>query len=153
MATAAERQRRSRAHRRGDHSLCDPARCDGFGPAPAVTAAVTPPPAPAVTPASPPAQAETGAEEKPAGGIETATAAYVEMLGLEAGDPRMILGRIAVQLARRVDDSGALPAAVRELRVLLTQLSEVPGQPGGPVDELRVRRAQRRLDQMLANAS
>lgn len=26
--TAAERQRRSRAHRKGDHSLCDPARCD-----------------------------------------------------------------------------------------------------------------------------
>lgn len=29
MATAAERQRRSRAHKAGNHSLCDPKRCDG----------------------------------------------------------------------------------------------------------------------------
>jgi len=35
--TPAERQRRHRAHKRGDHSLCDPARC---GPTPAT---VTPP--------------------------------------------------------------------------------------------------------------
>lgn len=28
MLTAAERQRRSRAHRNGDHSLCDRGRCD-----------------------------------------------------------------------------------------------------------------------------
>lgn len=34
--TAAERKRRSRAHGRGDHTLCDPARCDGT-----VTPAVT----------------------------------------------------------------------------------------------------------------
>jgi hypothetical protein len=33
--TAAERQQRSRAHKRGDHSACDPARC------PDVTLAVT----------------------------------------------------------------------------------------------------------------
>lgn len=32
MASDAERQRRSRAHRKGDHSLCDPARCDGTTP-------------------------------------------------------------------------------------------------------------------------
>lgn len=29
MTTPAERQRRSRAHRKGDHSLCDVTRCDG----------------------------------------------------------------------------------------------------------------------------
>lgn len=28
MATPAERQRRYRAHKRGDHTLCDPARCN-----------------------------------------------------------------------------------------------------------------------------
>ena len=33
MATAAERQRRYRAHKRGDHSLCDPNRgCNGVTP-------------------------------------------------------------------------------------------------------------------------
>jgi hypothetical protein len=30
-ATSAERQRRYRAHKAGDHSGCDPARCDGTG--------------------------------------------------------------------------------------------------------------------------
>lgn len=53
MLTATERQRRARAHRRGDHSLCDPRReCAGAtaptyipGPAPAPA----PPPAPVAT--------------------------------------------------------------------------------------------------------
>lgn len=31
--TPTERQRRSRAHRKGDHALCDPARCDAVTPA------------------------------------------------------------------------------------------------------------------------
>lgn len=30
--TAAERQRRRRAHAKGDHTLCDPARCDDVTP-------------------------------------------------------------------------------------------------------------------------
>lgn len=30
--TPAERQRRYRAHRRGDHSMCDPSRCNGSSP-------------------------------------------------------------------------------------------------------------------------
>jgi hypothetical protein len=37
-----ERQRRSRAHRKGDHSLCDPARCHGGDVTPGVTKPVTP---------------------------------------------------------------------------------------------------------------
>lgn len=86
-------------------------------------------------------------------GIETATAAFVATLRFPKGDPRELLGQIAVRLARRVDETGALPAAVRELRVLLAQLAEVPGRESGPVDELQARRAQRRLDQILAAAS
>lgn len=80
-----------------------------------------------------------------------AVEAYVGSLGLPAGDPRALMGQIAIRLAQRVDETGALPAAVRELRVLLAQLAEVPGQSAGPVDELRVRRAQRRLDVLLAH--
>lgn len=38
--TAAQRQRRSRAHRAGDHSLCDPSRCLDAPDAP-VTPSVT----------------------------------------------------------------------------------------------------------------
>ncbi len=58
--TAAQRQRRSRAHKAGDHRFCDPLRCvqTAAAAAPAVTAAVTSPavtdslvtPPPAVTP-------------------------------------------------------------------------------------------------------
>nr|MDT0660848.1 hypothetical protein [Micromonospora sp. DSM 115978] len=44
MATAAERQRRSRAHRRGDHSLCDPSRRDCHAPVTAVTPSNAPRP-------------------------------------------------------------------------------------------------------------
>lgn len=46
--SASERQRRSRAHKKGDHSLCDPERCGDVTPpvttvtAPDVTEAVTP---------------------------------------------------------------------------------------------------------------
>lgn len=79
-------------------------------------------------------------------------AAYVASLGHKAGDPRAILGEIAVRLARRVDESGALPAAVRELRVLLSQIGEVPNGPAGVVDEVRVQREQRRIAGLLAQA-
>lgn len=41
-ATDAERARRYRRHRKGDHTLCDPSRCDGTTP---VTDSVTPRPA------------------------------------------------------------------------------------------------------------
>ena len=61
------------------------------------------------------------------------------------------MAQLAIRLAQRVDETGALPAAVRELRVILAQLAEVPGQPAGPLDEQQVRRAQRRVDQILAN--
>lgn len=45
--SAAERQRRSRAHRRGEHDLCDPARCEHVTPP--VTAVTDPDPAAGVT--------------------------------------------------------------------------------------------------------
>ena len=148
MASAAERQRRSRAHRAGDHSLCvDPTRCDPAAPGSVTAGHVTPVTAEPVTGSA----AEPVVEETVGpGGIETAVTAYVEALPYKDGDPRKILGEIAVQLARRVDESGALPAAVRELRVLLVQIGEVPNGPSGFVDEVRVRRAQRRIDAMLA---
>lgn len=86
-------------------------------------------------------------------GIETVVRAYVQSLGHAAGDPRAILGEIAIRLARRVDKSGALPAAVRELRVLLAQLADNPTGPSGKVDDIRVQRAQRRLDALLAQVA
>lgn len=144
--TNAERQRRYRArkkaHEAGDHSLCDASRCQPVTPS---VAAVTAEPEPVVT-AAPDADNDQD-------GIETVVRAYVESLGHPAGDPRAILGEVAIRLARRVDQSGALPAAVRELRVLLAQLAENPNGPSGMVDEVRVRRAQRRLDALLASVA
>lgn len=106
--------------------------------------------APVEVPATPQVPDPAPAEGAAPGGIEQAVTVFVEALAFADGDPRAILGTIAVRLAKRVDESGALPAAVRELRVLLAQISEVPGGPAGPVDEVRVRRAQRRLDQLIA---
>jgi hypothetical protein len=42
---------------------------------------------------------------------------------------------------------------VRELRVLLVQLTEIPNGPSGVVDEVRLRAAQRKLDNILATAA
>jgi hypothetical protein len=100
---------------------------------------------------SPPATPRLADEYR--GGIELAVEAYVESLGYTDGDPRAILGTVAVRLAKRVEESGAVPAAVRELRVLLAQLTEDPNGPAGRVDEVRARRALRRLDQLIAQAS
>lgn len=131
--TAAERVRRSRAHKKGDHTLCLQGRCpDAAGGTSAHVAA-----APSANP----------------GGIEQMAAAFVESLPYPEDDPRWILGQLAIELAKRVDDDGAVPATVRELRTLLVQLAEIPNQSAGQVDELRLQRARRRLDGLLAAAA
>lgn len=94
---------------------------------------------------------ETETEPEP-GEIETEVRAFVADLKFEDNDPRRILGRIAVRLAKRVDETGAAPAAIRELRVLLAQISEVPDQPAGPLDATRARRASRRIGTLLNQA-
>lgn len=140
--SAAERKRRSRAHGRGDHSLCLVDRCRD--------ATASPEPAVSERPVEAPVQL---VDDEFRGGIELAVQAYVESLSYAQGDPRSILGTIAIRLAKRVDDSGAVPAAVRELRVLLAQLTEVPNGPAGQVDEIRVQRALRRLDALITNVA
>lgn len=91
--------------------------------------------------------------ERLPGGIEQAVLAFVATLPYAALDPRALLAQICIRLAQRVDETGAMPAAVRELRVMLMQLTEVPNSPAGPVDEARLKRAQRKLDLFLANAT
>jgi hypothetical protein len=151
--SAAERQRRSRAHRKGNHSLCDPASCEAAQDVtePAATPApVTPPPA-AVTMA-PPADVTPEAPHV-AGEIEVEVAEFVGRLEFDEDDPRRILGRIAVKLARRVDAADATAGAVRQLTVLLAQLAEVPDQPAGPLDGTRARSTVRRLGSLIRAAS
>jgi hypothetical protein len=113
---------------------------------------VTRPAPPVVAEPVAPEPSPADVEVAPPGGIEQAVAAYVAKLAFAPTDPRAILGEIAVRLARRVDESGALPAAVRELRVLLAQIGEVPNGPAGIVDEVRVQREQRRIAALLSQA-
>lgn len=143
----ALRVKRSRFHKAGDHSLCRPDHCPD-----------APQPDPTIKP-DPPAVEEPEDRDEldlaPAidlvgGRIESITRALVDSLPYEPGDPRYILGQVAIELAKRIDDDGAVPASVRELRVLLTQLVEIPDQQAGPVDTSRLQRAQRRLDGLLA---
>ncbi|HET8642955.1 MAG TPA: hypothetical protein VFM37_13535 [Pseudonocardiaceae bacterium] len=153
MATAAERQRRSRAHKRGEHGLCDPARCDAragvtrpVDAGASVTPAVTTPAAAAA------AEPDPVAPHRP-GEIETEVAEFVAQLQFDDGDPRRVLARIAVMLARKVDAASATAGAVRELTVLLGQLAEIPEQPAGPLDGIRARKATRRINQLVQRAS
>ncbi len=146
--SGALRARRSRLHAKGDHSLCDPQRCNDVTGAPGALPA--PASSPPVALVRMPAELPVEPAERVPGGIETMARAFVDTLPYAKDDPRHLIGELAVLLAQRVDDDGAVPAAVRELRTLLVQLAEAPNGPAGTVDELRLRRAQRRLDGMLA---
>lgn len=81
------------------------------------------------------------------GDIEAEVREFVTKLlpNFPAGDPRRILCSIVVKLAHRVDESGAAPAAIQQLRVMLMQIAEVPDQPAGPLDGARAQRAARRI--------
>jgi hypothetical protein len=103
-------------------------------------------------PPAPPGQPGPVAGEREPGQIERMARAYVDALPYGPNDPRRMQAELAVAVARRVDQDGAVPAAVRELRTLIGQLIDVPNQPAGEVDELRLRRAQRRFDSILGQA-
>lgn len=143
------RAKRYREHNKGNHGLCVAGRCEALGgtvvtvPDVMTVAADPVPPSQAAAPA---------ADERQAGRIEAMARAFVETLPYQVGDPRQMLGELAVELARRVDREGAAPAAIRELRVMLMQLAEAPNGPSGVVDEMRLRHHQQQLDALLAIA-
>ena len=145
----AERMRRVRRHNKGDHSICTVKTCrtvrEEAADAIAAGTASELSDVPGLAP-----MASVPAPSGDAGPIELAVRAYVAALPYRGNDPRALLCLIAVQLAKRVDETGAVPAAVRELRVLLLQLTEAPNGPAGPVDEARLRSAQRTLDAIIA---
>ena len=120
---AATRVRRSRKHQAGDHSLCQPGRCSALA-------------------------AEQDQAEGP-GPTETAVREFMAAVAFPERDPRAAMTVMAVQLAAALDRSpGAAPVA-RELRCILGWLAENPAGASDRVDELRARRAQRRLGQLL----
>lgn len=126
--SAADRSRRARAHRRGDHSLCDPVRCAAR--------------------AAPVRVVEGG--PGPGEGVETAVLLWTEMLDIGDVDPRRPLVSAALALGRAVDQAGPgqLPALVRELRMFVGWMSEFERE-ADELDKIRARVAQKRVVSLL----
>lgn len=96
--TAAERARRSRRHKAGDHSLCRPESC-----------AHAPAPAP---------------DDGPPGEIETALVSYLAGHELPDDDPRALVAAVAAKCAQALDRK-ATASMARELRGCLADFAEL----------------------------
>ena len=133
--TPAERKRRSRLHKAGEHSLCDEARCRepraelaGHG-----GGHVT----------------ESGHD----GTVSAALAAFLDAAtgGLAADDPKQVSAAIARTMAERID-AGDMHGMVGQLRQVVKDLGAEPGRPGDRLDAVIATRQQRRLDSLLSQA-
>jgi hypothetical protein len=125
---AATRVRRSRKHCGGDHSLCVEGRCQ------AITAVTQP------------------GERDELGAIEETVVDLAEALVLQRGDPRLTIVATSRRLAQALDTApmSQLASLGRELRGQMTWLAEAHAQ-GDRVDEIRARRAARRLKLLLGD--
>src|SRR5262245_15188368 len=92
----ALRQRRRRAHSRGDHWLCDSRRC------PAAAAAA--------------GDGQPAAAPEPGPGVTPLIEAFAAELRLAEGDPRAVIAALALGLARRADAGEKSLLLYRELR-------------------------------------
>jgi hypothetical protein len=120
----AVRARRARAHRAGDHSQCQPGRCAAL--------------------------ADQDQQREP-GPVEASVREFMAAVAFPERDPRAALTVMAVRLAGALDrNPGAAPLA-RELRTIMTWLAENPAGAADRVDELRARRAQRRVSFLLGD--
>lgn len=149
---AATRARRYRLHKKGDHSECVAGRCEALGGA-AKSLVANPSlgvPVRAAALVIPSEDTGLDATSPGVGRIEQLARKFISTLPYKPDDPRHLLAELAAELAKRIDESGAAPAAVGQLRILLMQLAEAPNGPAGVVDEMRVRHAQRQVDAQLA---
>jgi hypothetical protein len=125
----AERARRSRAHKAGDHSGCT-GRC------PVVRAA---------------GRAESNGVPVGVGPIEDAVGLYVESLKLPGDDSRSVMAVCARRLAQAFDAAPGreIPSLSRELRTSLAWLAEA-GDAGDVLDEIRSQRLLRLTNSILS---
>lgn len=124
---SALRSKRYRAHKRGDHRLCDPSRCRARRVAESTAVAF----------------GEDGYEP-----TETATQAVDALVGALAfseDDPRSVMAVIARRLAVAFDEAPTA-AIARELRGTVAWLAERPNEAADQLDELRARRLVRLVD-------
>lgn len=123
---AAQRMRRLRACRSGDHSQCSPRTCQALRP-------------------EAPLQGGAGPSE---GSLAAAVGEMVAALKFEDTDPRRFMATVAVRLAARIDEAPSA-ALVREFRQVLKDLAE-PERPAEVFDAQALHRAWRRFDAVLA---
>jgi hypothetical protein len=125
----AQRARRSRAHRAGDHSLCT-GRC-------------------AVVRAAAGGSSRNGVPDS-TGPVSASVNAYVESLRLDDSDARSVMAACARRLAEAFDGSPNrdIPAVSRELRTSLSWLAQAE-EAGNALDEIRSRRLLRRTNLIL----
>ena len=129
--TAVTRMRRSRAHARGDHSLCLPSHCTSVNSRDDV-----PPPT----------------FPQPGDGRVTDTIIdHLTRFQFAEGDPRGVLSVIAVRLAQQLDQDGR-PGTARELRHVLSDIGVLPDDEADVLDELQLRRHVRIAAAMLDEA-
>lgn len=119
MASNAERQRRYRKHRAGDHSLCLPENCSGSS----APAAASTPPGVSVPPR--PVEPSTRRGDQ----------LWADMEGAELGPAHRVLLREACRIADRLDDLDALLTG-RADRWLHLNVDEDNGQVIVVVDQL-----------------
>ncbi len=129
--SSTDRSRRRRAHARGDHVLCDPARCKVLP----VTLAENDPPA-------------------EAGPVEAALALFADSLTVPKSDPRAVIVACAMELARALDASQGKDVAwiAREMRNYVSWMGDF-GQTADALDTIRAQRALRRVDGVLASVT
>lgn len=106
--------------------MCDPARCSG---------------------------AAGERDEQPSrvmGNVTASVTLFIDALRLSPEDTRAPIAATLIRLAEAIDDGRAehLPGLTREFRTELSWLSEM-GAVGDGLDELRARRAQRRVQELI----
>lgn len=79
------------------------------------------------------------------GPVERSVDALLGSLHYEESDPRSAIGLVALQLAAALDRSPGAVMLSRELRASISWLIEQPNVAPGAVDEVRARRAARRV--------
>ncbi len=87
-----------------------------------------------------------GAEPGP---IETTLRTVLAEVRFPEGDPRLVLAQVALRIAQALDQRPTAPLS-NELKGLVTDIVTYADDPPGIVDELKARRAVRRLDGLLA---
>ena len=88
------------------------------------------------------------AVEVPQGEVAEAVRGLLSRVEFREGEPRSVMGTLATRLAESADRK-VTPAVSRELRVLLSQMTEDPNHPPGAVDEIRLAMHRRRVEALL----